>query len=250
MKEIRLLKASEIECRVGRCGKSGMGWCSILLYKDARCDQRILDEVFGPFGWQRRHEAVNGQVCCIVKVKDHDTNEWIEKEDVGTESNTEAVKGQFSDSFKRACFNLGIGRELYTAPKIFITLGENEMDQKNGRWTVSPKVVFTVAEIGYDENRNINALTIVDNSGVVRYKLGQVVQQQAQQVQKQQAQQTQEGEELTTDDIFNGFAVPAIEQAQSQTELTRIWNDFPKLQGETRFSDALNARLNEIKQAA
>ena len=102
MKEIRLLKASEIECRVQSCGKTtNGGWCSLLLYKDARVDQRMLDELFGVLGWQRRHEAVNGQVCCIVRVKDPDTGEWIEKEDVGTESNTEAVKGQFSDALTK-----------------------------------------------------------------------------------------------------------------------------------------------------
>lgn len=239
MKEIRLLTASDIECRVGQCGKTqnGKGWCSILLYKDARCDQRILDELFTPMGWQRRHEAVNGQVCCIVKVKDPDTNEWIEKEDVGTESNTEAIKGQFSDSFKRACFNLGIGRELYTAPKIFITLSDNEMVQKNGKWTVSAKTTFDVAEICYDEARNINALTIVDKDGVVRYKMGQAVQQPAQQ-----------NNQETNDQM--AYAMPAIEQARTQEELTRIYNDYPQLQSNTDFTNALNEKYKELTPAA
>lgn len=238
MNEIRLLKASEIECRVGQCGKTSKGWCSILLYKDARCDQRILDEVFGMFGWKRKHEVINNQLCCTVSIKSED-GEWVDKQDVGVESNTEAVKGSFSDAFKRACFNWGVGRELYTAPKIFITLSDDEMVQKNGKWTVSPKCVFTVAEIGYDDARNINALTIVDNKGVVRYKLGQV-----------QQSNTQGDDEMTLDEMFNGFAVPAIQQANSQAELTRIWNDFPQLQADNRFSEALNARLNEIKAAA
>lgn len=233
MKEIRLLKASEIECRVGQCGRTSKGWCSILLYKDARCDQRILDELFGPMGWQRRHEEVNGQVCCIVKIKDAETNEWIEKEDVGTESNTEAVKGQFSDSFKRACFNLGIGRELYTAPKIFITLSDEEMVQKNGKWTVSPKCVFTVTEIGYDGERNINALTIEDAKGVVRYKLGQAV------------------PKMTDDsDDQMAYAMPAIQQARTQEELTRIYNDYPQLQKNQDFTNALNEKYKELNSAA
>ena len=235
MKEIRLLKASEIECRVGQCGRTqnGKGWCSILLYKDARCDQRILDELFTPMGWQRRHEEVNGQVCCIIKIKDVDTNEWIEKEDVGTESNTEPVKGSFSDSFKRACFNLGIGRELYTAPKIFITLSEEEMVQKNGKWTVSPKCVFTVTEIGYDSERNIDALTIEDAKGVVRYKLGQAA------------------PKMTDDsDDQMAYAMPAIQQARTQEELTRIYNDFPLLQKNQDFTNALNEKYKELNSAA
>lgn len=234
MKEIRLLKASEIECRVGQCGKASKGWCSILLYKDARCDQKILDEVFTPMGWQRRHEAVNGQVCCVVKVKDPETKEWIEKEDVGTESNTEAVKGQFSDSFKRACFNLGIGRELYTAPKIFITLEESEMVQKNGKWTVSPKVVFTVSEIGYDESRNICSLVILDGKGTVRYRMGVVVQENGD----------------TFRDQFDGYIVPALEQARTEEDVKRIWDDYTAYQKNPEFVAAVTNRLGEIRSAA
>ena len=241
MKEIRLLKASEIECRVGQCGKADKGWCSILLYKDARCDQRILDEVFGMFGWQRKHEVINGNLCCTVSIKDPETKEWIEKQDVGVESSTEAIKGNFSDAFKRACFNWGVGRELYTAPKIFITLSDDEMTQKNGKWTLAAKTVFTVSEIGYDEARNINALTIVDKKGVVRYKMGQPV---------KNVQPQSDADEPTTEEIFNGYALPAIKQARSQTELTKIWNEFPQLQADGRFSEALNARLTEIKDAA
>lgn len=239
MKEIRLLKASEIECRVQSCGKStNGGWCSLLLYKDARVDQRMLDELFGVFGWQRRHEEVNGQVCCIVKVKDNSTGEWIEKEDVGTESNTEAVKGQFSDSFKRACFNLGIGRELYTSPKIFVNLSDAEMKvATNGKVQLSPKVVFTVTEIGYDEDRNINALTIIDQNGKVRYRLGQKV-------------NAVDNESNDIDEQFNVYAMPAIKKARTREELTSLWNYFPQLQTDQRFITALNNRQNEINSAA
>ena len=232
MKEIRLLKASEIECRVGQCGRSqkGVAWCALLLYKDARCDQRILDELFGMFGWQRRHEPVNGQVCCIVKVKDPETGEWIEKEDVGTESNTEAIKGQFSDSFKRACFNLGIGRELYTAPKIFVTLTENEAVEKNGRVSLSAKCVFSVKEIGYDKDRNINRLVIVDNNGKERYVLGRAV-------------------AVTNDDALSS-AMLAIQHATSHDDLRGIYESHPQLQQNSDFTNALNERYSEITSAA
>lgn len=111
----RDLKAEEIECRVAQAKPNGV---SLLLYKDARCDQSILDETVGPMNWQRHHSRDNAN--CIVSIWDEQKKQWIEKEDTGTESNTEAQKGLASDSFKRACFNWGIGRELYTAPFIWI----------------------------------------------------------------------------------------------------------------------------------
>lgn len=111
----RDLRAEEIECRVAQAKPNGV---SLLLYKDARCDQSILDETVGPMNWQRHHSRDNAN--CIVSIWDEQKKQWIEKEDTGTESNTEAQKGLASDSFKRACFNWGIGRELYTAPFIWI----------------------------------------------------------------------------------------------------------------------------------
>ena len=100
MKEIRKLRADEIEARVGIVKKNGI---SLLLYKDARCDMNILDETFGIMGWQRKHELINGSLFCTVSIKGED-GEWIGKQDVGVQSYTEAVKGAASDSFKRACF--------------------------------------------------------------------------------------------------------------------------------------------------
>ncbi|MCR5670707.1 MAG: hypothetical protein K6G10_06845 [Butyrivibrio sp.] len=115
--DFRPLRPDEIECRVQSVNKGGV---VLLLYKDARVDQNLLDETFGIFGWQRRHEMIGDRLYCTVSVRDPKTGEWISKQDVGTESYTEKEKGQASDSFKRACFNLGIGRALYTAPNIFI----------------------------------------------------------------------------------------------------------------------------------
>lgn len=120
MKErlFRALTADEIDVRVAQVlGKNGV---LLLLYKDARVDQNILDERFGPFGWKREHQLIGDRLYCTVSVKDPETGEWVSKQDVGTESNTEKEKGQASDSFKRACFNWGIGRELYTGPVIKI----------------------------------------------------------------------------------------------------------------------------------
>lgn len=150
---IRKLKAEEIECRVAQVTKTGA--IMLLLYKDARVDQRILDETFGLYGWQRHHQVIDGNLYCTVSVRNPETGEWIEKQDVGTESKTEAEKGQASDSFKRACFNLGIGRELYTAPTIWVNNGDYTPSQKGGTYDR-----FYVKEISYDNAGNINALTI------------------------------------------------------------------------------------------
>lgn len=111
----RDLRADEIECRVAQASENGV---SLLLYKDARCDMNILDETVGELNWQRMHTRDNAN--CIVSIWDEKKQQWISKEDTGTESNTEKEKGLASDSFKRACTNVGIGRELYTAPFIWI----------------------------------------------------------------------------------------------------------------------------------
>ena len=165
--EIRTLRADEIECRVQQIKTNG---CVLLLYKDARCDMRILDEVFGIDGWEREHQVVNGNLYCTVRVWSEKRNQWISKQDVGTESNTEKQKGEASDSFKRACFNIGIGRELYSAPFIWISLGKGEISEKNGRCSLDYKVKFEVKEIEYDEHREISKLIIIDQEGKERFK--------------------------------------------------------------------------------
>lgn len=179
MTAIRKLHASEIECRVAQCGKNKGkegAWCSILLYKDARVDQRILDEVFGPMNWQREHTIIGDRLYCTVSIWDAEKGQWIKKQDVGTESYTEKEKGQASDSFKRACFNVGIGRELYTAPKIFITLNEGEYKMNGDK--VYPNISLDVKEILYDDKGNIIRLVLVDSKDTERYRFGTTQKQQ------------------------------------------------------------------------
>lgn len=175
----RKLRADEIDCRVAQISEKG---AVLLMYKDARVDQNILDETFGIFGWQRRHEVIDGNLYCTVSVKDPETGEWVSKQDVGTESRTEKEKGQASDSFKRACFNLGIGRELYTAPFTFIPRSNfKEAKGKNGSLTTYDR--FAVSEIGYSDKGAIDRLTIINTSqgGKVVYRLGDSVQHSTQQ---------------------------------------------------------------------
>lgn len=163
----RTLQANEIECRVGSQSKD-LKWCTLLLYKDARVDQRLLDEVVGATRWQRSHELIDGQLFCTVSIYDVETMQWVSKQDVGTESNTEKEKGRASDAFKRACFNWGIGRELYTAPFIFIK-DLNANDFNSGKLKMGR---FKVKSIAYDEQRNVSELTIVDSDGNVRFTMG------------------------------------------------------------------------------
>ena len=136
-KEIPLLTASDVELRIAQIYQTNQGTFAVLLvYKNARVDMRILDEVFGSMNWTRNHSTIDGRLFCTVSVWDEDKKEWVSKQDVGVPSNTEATatKGEASDAFKRACFNWGIGRELYSAPDILIKLNEEEFYlDKNGK---------------------------------------------------------------------------------------------------------------------
>ena len=164
--KFRTLRADEIECRVATANKQS--GASLLLYKDARADMIILDETVGAENWTRRHTRDNAN--CIVSIWDEKKSQWIEKEDTGTESNTEKEKGLASDSFKRACVNWGIGRELYTAPFIWVNTDKITWYSKNGK--DYPKDRFKVKEIEYDESRNICRLVIVNQNGIVVYQMG------------------------------------------------------------------------------
>lgn len=118
--KFRDLKAEEIEVRVSRVTNAGV---ELLLYKDSRCDMRILDETFGVENWQNRFYECKGTLFCEVSFLVERADglcEWISKSNAGSPSNMEAVKGEASDALKRSCFTLGIGRELYTAPRIFV----------------------------------------------------------------------------------------------------------------------------------
>ena len=165
MNMFRTLRADEIDCRIAQIKRDGSG-LSLLLYKDARCDQNILDEVVGPYNWKREHTRDNRN--CVVSIWDNEKGQWIGKEDTGTESNTEREKGLASDSFKRACFNWGIGRELYTAP--FIWVPADKCRIKDGKCYDR----FTVKGIGYTDGV-ITGLEIKNQAtGKICYRWGEI----------------------------------------------------------------------------
>lgn len=178
MSEVRTLRASEINVKVKQAGNSnGKAWGMFLLYKDARCDMSILDELYGPLKWKREHVEMNDSLWCVVSVWDENQRQWVPKMDVGTESDSgddkTDTKGEASDAFKRACTNWGIGRELYTGPKIFINLDPGEVTEKNGKTYLKSNVQFRVSDIGYDAERNIVRLVISDGNGKERFVFGE-----------------------------------------------------------------------------
>lgn len=149
--EFPLLTESQIDVRISTF-KEGKGG-SLLLYKDARCDANILDSVILPENWQCKFYECKGNLFCSVGIRIDD--EWIWKDDCGSESNVEKEKGEASDSFKRACFKWGLGRELYTAP--FIWVPADKMTNKFDK--------FEVEKILYNESRQISALSIKKQGG-------------------------------------------------------------------------------------
>lgn len=161
--KFRTLKADEIECKVSTINEKGL---SLLLYKTARVDMDILDETVGHDNWQRDHKECKGNLFCGIGIWDKEKSQWIWKYDCGVESDFgDKQKGEASDSFKRAGFNWGIGRELYTAPFIYIpadkcTLFKTGRKDKNGKDVYSTYDKFYVEAIKYNDKREIIGLSI------------------------------------------------------------------------------------------
>lgn len=224
MKEFRLLYAHEIECRVNTVVSNNKGTsCSLLLYKDARVDMKLLDEKCGVMDWKRSHEVIDGNLYCTISIWDSDKKEWVSKQDVGTESFTEKEKGQASDSFKRAGFNWGIGRELYTAPSIWVRLNTDEISNKNGKPTTYAR--FVVSEIGYDEDKCINKLVITDMKGVVRYSFNK----DSEEVMQPVIANNGDGNPLMD------VALSDFKNAGSMESLEMTWKNYESLHGNKAF---------------
>lgn len=160
------MKAEEISVRVARCGSNAnVEWAQLLLFCDSRAVASILDESVGAFEWQVAY--TNNNANCILSIYDGTKGEWIRKENVGTPAQMEPVKSLASDAFKRAAAYWGIGRELYSAGNIF-TRNVNVTKNQRGYFEVKDK--FTVQEISYDDNGNINKLVIWnDTIGTTAY---------------------------------------------------------------------------------
>ena len=163
------LTIDQIEFRVQSINKGG--YATILAYKDARVDMQRLDDVCTPLGWKREHLLNNAN--CIVSIWCEASKQWVGKEDTGTQSNTEAQKGLASDSFKRACFNWGIGRELYDYPVISIKLNQNEYkmvgDKAKATWDLKIKEWVWYSEF---TNGKLSFLAASSDGSNARFKWG------------------------------------------------------------------------------
>lgn len=167
------LSSDEIDFRIQSINKGG--YATILAYKDARVDMHRLNEVFGVGYWQRKHERIDGKEFCSVGVWNDDVKQWAWVQDCGTESNTEAQKGQSSDAFKRACFNLGIGIELYDYPVIQIKLHPNEVDNTGQRprasWNLKLKEWRWLTQ--FNEQGRLTFIAAKDQNDQLRFKWGE-----------------------------------------------------------------------------
>jgi hypothetical protein len=166
------LSIADIDFRVQSINKGK--YATILAYKDARVDMCRLDDVCGIDGWKRDYKEIGGLLFGGVAIWSDRLKEWIWKWDVGTESTTEKEKGLASDSFKRACFNLGIGRELYDYPLISIKLNDNECSEQNGRMKQSYglRLKDWVWFSQFDPNNKLNYLACKDEKGNKRFEWG------------------------------------------------------------------------------
>lgn len=164
----RVLKADEIEVKVKQVGAKG---AVALLYKTARTDMQLLDEVVGAFNWETDYKEIKGNLYCGIGVFDEKRNTIVWKWDCGTESREDGEgnekKGEASDAFKRAGFKWGIGRELYTSPFIFLNV---ETEKDGNKWRLSDKfITFEVKSIDYN-NGAISSVVITDSKGKVVYQ--------------------------------------------------------------------------------
>lgn len=161
------LTIEQIDFRIQSINNGGYG--IVLAYKDARVDMNRLDEVCGIENWQRDHKEVKGVVYCGIGIRFND--EWVWKWDAGAESYSDKEKGEASDSFKRAGFNWGIGRELYDYPIIQIKFKDSELREHNGKkalnWNCNFKDWRWYSEF---EDGIITVLACKDLNDELRYK--------------------------------------------------------------------------------
>lgn len=208
-----LLSANDIEVRIATCKD---GKTTLLLYQNSRTAMNAFDRMFGEFGWQCEYYNAGGQIYCKIGVYSETLQSWVWKSDTGSESNIEAEKGFSSDCFKRVAVRWGFGRELYTAPKITISNDNKYMK-------------YSVGEIGYNANREICKLSIVDAYGNIVYTFG------GNQQQGQTATQQQTKEQPTENGYIPKQLYAQTANAATVDELKTIWDKNPEWQKNKNF---------------
>lgn len=241
---MRKLRADEIECRVAQVSSKG---CSLLLYKTARVDRAILDEEFGAMGWQNDFKVIDGKMYGGIGVWHNDLDEWVWRWDCGTESNTEAEKGQASDCFKRAGFKWGIGVELYTAPFIWLNV---DVKQEGSKWKLAnPFTKYSVKYIEYN-NDTISHLEIVDDKDNTVYFMGKKVTKNTQKPKDIVDKRIEEFKDLepveTIETDSNVIIAIGLRASNSMKELLAVYNEN-KTQIES--DPNLKSIFKEVKKA-
>lgn len=226
---MRKIRADEIQVRINQVNVNG---CSLLLYKDARFDRAILDEEFGQFGWQNDFKVIDGKMYGGIGIYSNDLSEWLWRWDCGTESNTEAEKGQASDCFKRAGFKWGIGVELYSAPFIWLDI-ETKKNDKGKFELVDKYIKFQVIEIGYSDKGEINKLVIADDKGNKVFELG-----------KKQPKKKKEPEINPDLDLIEG-----LNACSSYSEFKAYYKaNLANAKDKTAFNVEATKKANELKR--
>jgi len=219
-----LLTAEDIEVRIATCKE---GKTTLLLFQNSRTAMNAFDSMFGEFGWQCEYYDAGGQMYCRIGVYDDERGEWIWKSDTGSESNIEAEKGFSSDCLKRTAVRWGFARELYTAPRIIID-NDNKFN------------TYYCRNIGYDNNRRVNQLTIVDKYGNVVYDMNgnkKTYQQATNNIQTQPKQQDGRIPSWLYGKTCNASSIDALKQ---------IWTDNREYQGYKTFKDLVNKRKKAL----
>lgn len=195
----RLLTPNEIEIRVGSAKDTGL---SLLLYKDARVDQNLLDETVGSQNWQRDHKELKNVIYCGIGIYNKEISQWVWKWDAGSESNADKEKGEASDSFKRAGFNWGIGRELYSSP--FIWVGSGKFKDKYDK--------FEVVEIDYNDKREINKLKIRNITlDKIVFEMGKTIAPKIKNITQEQIK-TMKSLEVNIQNVLTRFKISKLEE--------------------------------------
>jgi len=241
------LSAKQIDFRVQSINKGQ--YVTILAYKDARVDMERLDEVVGALYWKREHSRDNHN--CTVSIYNKEIKEWISKEDTGTESNTERQKGLASDSFKRACFNWGIGRELYDYPLIQFKLKDSEVkkvgDKFKPAWSFNLKDWNWYTEFTGDE---LTFIACRDGKGVVRWKWGERKDQEI--LKKEPKTEKAPYNETPTQKINREIneKFKELEEAKKTSNKTladSVW-DWAEIHGYTQVQDRYVSLFGDIRE--
>ncbi len=230
---------NQVDFRVGLISASG--WMTTLAYKNARVDMDRLDSICGPENWQRDHKEIKGNLFCGVAIKIN--NRWAWKWDAGSESNMEKEKGEASDSFKRACVNWGLGRDLYSYPLILIQLKPNEFKKyKNTKGKEVGQATYDLRLKEWSWSKDGDNITAKDESGAIRweYKNGRGYGKLNTSATPPKTTKEQ------TDDLDLQIAITAINGSKTLEDLQKNWKDYKQFQSVFTFSQAKDKKKIQL----